>query len=253
MWLDNFDGFVWLVVLIWPLLVLQRGLHREIQSVFLLLTRRVDLSLALFSLLFLPGVFLHEASHYIMAQILDVQTGRFSIIPRAVENGRLQLGYVETARADILRDSLIGMAPFITGGICVALTGLRLLGLDSLWPALTGTAGDSLVEAFTAIRSRPDFWLWFYLTFVISSTMLPSASDRRAWLPLVLVFGILLLVVLLAGAGPWLLGHLAPPLNVGLRALAVVFGISVVMHILILIPIWILRKLVSKVTKLQVV
>src|SRR4030042_6496478 len=103
MWLDNFDGFVWLVILIWPLLVLQRGLHREIQSVFLLLTRRVDLSLALFSLLFLPGVFLHEASHYIMAQILDVQTGRFSIIPRAVGNGRLQLGYVGTARAGALR------------------------------------------------------------------------------------------------------------------------------------------------------
>jgi hypothetical protein len=253
MLLENIDGFIWLLLLLGPLLFLQRSLHREIQGVFLLITRRPDISLALFSLLFFPGVFLHEASHFLMSRVLGVPTGRVSLLPRPMENGRLQLGYVETGRTDIFRDALIGMAPLITGGLCVALTGMRGLGLDQLWSAVVSDQGASLGIALQAVVDRPDFWLWFYLTFVISSTMLPSSSDRRAWLPLVLVFSILLGIVLLAGAGPWLVEHLAPPLNSGLRALAVVFGISVVVHTMILLPAWALRKLISKVTRLQVV
>ena len=253
MLLENVDGFFWLVLLLAPLLFFQRSLHREIQGVFLLITRRPDLSLALFSLLFFPGVFLHEASHFIMSRLLGVPTGRVSLLPRPMENGRLQLGFVETGRADIFRDALIGMAPLLTGGLCVALTGMRGLDLDQLWTAIVSDQGASFAEALKTVAARPDFWLWFYLTFVISSTMLPSASDRRAWLPLVLVLGTLLGIVLLAGAGPWLVQHLASPLNSLLRALAAVFGISVVVHALILIPVWVLRKLISKVTKLQVV
>jgi hypothetical protein len=253
MLLENIDGFIWLLLLLGPLLFLQRSLHREIQGVFLLITRRPDISLALFSLLFFPGVFLHEASHFLMSRVLGVPTGRVSLLPRPMENGRLQLGYVETGRTDIFRDALIGMAPLITGGLCVALTGMRGLGLEQLWTAVLSYQGASLGSALQAVADRPDFWLWFYLTFVISSTMLPSSSDRRAWLPLVLVFSILLGIVLLAGAGPWLVEHLAPPLNSGLRALAVVFGISVVVHTMILLPAWALRKLISKVTRLQVV
>ncbi len=253
MLLENIDGFVWLLLLLAPLLFLQRNLHREIQGIFLLLTRRPDISLALFSLLFLPGVLLHETSHFLLSKLLGVPTGRISLLPRSMENGRLQLGYVETGRTDIFRDALIGMAPLISGGVCVALTGLRGLGLDGLWTAIVSDQGATLGAAVQVVAARSDFWLWFYLTFAISSTMLPSASDRRAWLPLLLVFSILLGVVLFAGAGPWLVQHLASPLNSSLRALAAVFGVSIVVHVVILIPAWIIRKSISKVTRLQVV
>ena len=253
MLLENIDGIVWLLLLIGPLLFLQRSLHREIQGVFLLITRRPEIALALFSLLFFPGVLLHEASHFIMSRLLGVPTGRVSLLPRPLENGRLQLGYVETGRTDILRDALIGMAPLLAGGACVAFTGLRGLGLDTLWSSVFSSQEVSIWNALRAVTERPDFWLWFYLTFVVSSTMLPSASDRRAWLPFVLVFSLLLGIVLLAGAGPWLVDHLAPPLNIGLRALSAVFGISIVVHLLVLLPAWILRKLISRITRLQVV
>lgn len=253
MQLDNFDGFFWLLGLLAPLLLLQRSLHREIQGVFLLITRRADISLALFSLLFFPGVLLHELSHFIMSRLLGVPTGRISLLPRPLEDGRLQLGFVETGRTDIFRDALIGMAPLLAGGLCVTLTGMRGLGLDGAWTTLVAGWPATFSQAFREVVVRPDFWLWFYLTFVISSTMLPSASDRRAWLPLLLVLSILLGIVLLAGAGAWLVAHLAPVLNSALRALDAVFGISVVVHALILLPMWLLRKLISKITRLQVV
>ena len=252
MQLENFDGFFWLLVLLAPLLFMQRSLHREIQGIFLLITRRADISLALFSLLFFPGVLLHELSHFFMSRLLGVPTGRISLLPRTLEDGRLQLGYVETGRTDIFRDAMIGMAPLLAGGICVTLTGMRGLGLDGVWAAMVSDQGVAFSQAIRGVIERPDFWLWFYMTFVISSTMLPSASDRRAWLPLLLVLSILLGIVLLAGAGPWLVEHLAPAVNSGLRALAAVFGISVGVHALILVPMWLLRKLISKVTHLQV-
>ena len=60
-----------------PLLLLQRALHREIQVVFLLITRRPEITVALFSLLFFPGVLLHEGSHYLMAKILGYELDEF--------------------------------------------------------------------------------------------------------------------------------------------------------------------------------
>ena len=64
--LSNLDGLWWLLLLLGPLLLLQRSLHREIQVLFLVVTRRPDIAIALFSVLFFPGVLLHEGSHYLV-------------------------------------------------------------------------------------------------------------------------------------------------------------------------------------------
>ncbi len=93
----NWGTLLYLLLLLVPLLYLQRFLQREIQAIFLLITRQPEISMALFSLIFLPGVLLHEISHFLMAHLLGVRTGRFSIIPKKLEGGRIQLGYVETA------------------------------------------------------------------------------------------------------------------------------------------------------------
>ena len=111
------------------MIYLQRFLQREIQAIFLLITRQPDISMALFSLLFLPGVLLHETSHFIMAQLLGVRTGRFSIIPKKLDSGRIRLGYVETAKTDFIRDALMGLAPLVTGGLFVAFGGSISLGI----------------------------------------------------------------------------------------------------------------------------
>src|SRR5512142_246629 len=99
-------GVGWLLLMLVPLLFAQRWLHREIQWVFLLITRSQMLSLGMFSFLFFPGVLLHELSHFVMARVLGVRTGRFSLLPSLMEDGKLRLGYVETADTDLLRDAL---------------------------------------------------------------------------------------------------------------------------------------------------
>jgi hypothetical protein len=250
------DGLWWTLGLLLPLVILQRSLHRQIQGIFLLSTRRPDLTMVLFSLIFFPGVLLHEGSHYIMALLLRVRTGAFSLLPRRMEDGRLRLGYVETASADPIREALIGAAPLIAGGLFVAFAGARQMGLPMVWEAAINSAGTGLETVFAALAAlpqRPDFWLWFYLTFAVSSTMLPSSSDRRGWLPLALTAALLLGVSLLAGAGPWLAANAAPLLNRLLRAGAMVLAISVAVHLALLPPLYLIRRVISRLTGMDLV
>lgn len=232
---------------------LQRRLHYESQAIFLLLTRREDVALALFSILFFPGVFLHEASHFLMARLLGVKTGRFSIVPQTLRDGRLQLGYVETAGSDFVRDGLIGLAPLLAGSGVVGYLGLVHLDLQSIWSGI-GEAGIRTVwTSFTALSERPDFWLWLYLLFAVSSTMLPSNTDRRAWLHIALFASLLLILAILAGAGPWMISNVAPMVNQFLRVLAIILAVSVGVHLLLFSPLWLVRRLLSRITKMAIV
>jgi hypothetical protein len=248
----NLDGLLWLFCSLAPLLILQSRLHREIQAVFFLVTRRLDIAITLFSILFFPGVLLHEGSHYLMARLLGIQTGRFSLIPRPMGDGKLQLGYVETASADWLREALVGTAPLITGGLFVAYAGLSQLKIFTLGQALMAGSLETFLGSFQTLIARPDFWLWFYLALVVSSTMLPSESDRRAWLPLGLILLCLLAISLVAGAGPWLYGNLTAPMNQVLRSISLVFGISAMLHLLLLPFIWLIRRLLERLLGLEV-
>ncbi len=249
----DWGTLLYLLLLLVPMIYLQRFLQREIQAIFLLLTRQPEISVALFSLLFFPGVLLHEISHFLMARLLGVRTGRFSIIPKKLEGGRLQLGFVETAKTDFLRDALIGVAPLLTGGIFVAYAGVSRLGLNTLWLNLTQGQLNAINQAITSIVVRPDFWLWFYLIFAVSSTMLPSASDRRAWVPLLVVFLGLVGLILLVGAGPWLLTRFGSTLMAAIDAVFMVFGITVIIHLILSPPMWLIRKIISRVVGLRVV
>ena len=248
----KFDGIWTLILLLLPFLFIQRQLHREIQSIFLLITRRSDISIALFSLVFFPGVLLHEGSHYFMAHLLGVKTGGFSLIPRPLDDGRVQLGYVETVQTDFIRDALIGVAPFLSGGVTIGLVSFFQLQLQTLLIAiLRGDEGDIAVQLMDIYRKN-DFWLWFYLLVTISSTMLPSQSDRRAWLPVSLVMGGLFGAGLLAGAGPWMAHNLVEPLNTVFQAISMVFAISLAVHLVLIVPFLFFRRFLEQLTRQRI-
>ena len=249
--IGEWDGLGWLIVFTVALIYLQRRLHFETQTLFFLLTKRTDLALALFSLLFLPGVILHEVSHYVMARLLQVKTGKFSLLPHPLPDGRLRLGFVETSSTDVLRDALIGIAPLVVGGAFVGYAALFPLGLPLFWEGARSWGWQDLLLSLRTLPARPDFWVWFYLTFAVSSTMMPSASDRRAWLPVIALFAVLVSIAALAGAGPWLLQNVAPQINRAFKAVAAVFGISASIHLVLVIPLWTFRSLMMKVLGLS--
>jgi hypothetical protein len=235
-----------------PLIILQRLLHREIQAVFLILTRDTRLTMGIFSILFLPGVFLHELSHFVLAKILRVRTGRFSIFPQSLPDGRLQLGYVETVRSDIVRDSLIGAAPLIVGTLFVAYVAIYHLQMRVLWDVFRNGQFGLFWMGVRALPRVQDFYLWFYLAFAVSSTMMPSESDRHAWLELIVSVGVLIVIALLIGAGPWMAANLAPRLSNFLSSVAVIFGLSAFVHVLLILPTALIHKLLARATGVDV-
>jgi hypothetical protein len=247
-----FTGLLWFIVILLPLVILQRLLHHEIQAVFLITTRNPQLTVGLFSILFFPGVFLHEASHFVMAKILRVRTGQMSLIPTTLSNGRLQMGFVETAQTDIVRDSLIGLAPLIAGSLFLAYAGLNRLGLATLLDVLANGQTELFWAGLKLMPQVDDFFLWFYLAFAVSSTMMPSESDRHAWLPLGLWTAGLLALVIFVGAGSWMLENIAPLLNDFFGSVATLFGLSVALHVILLLPIMLLHRIVSKLTGVDV-
>lgn len=250
--MNQFDGLFWFVVTLLPLALLQRLLHREIQAVFLIVSRSPEFTIAFFSIVFLPGVLLHEFSHYLMAVILGVQTARFSLVPEMLPDGRLQLGYVETSKTDVARDSIIGAAPLFVGGLFVAYLAVARLHLLPMWDVLRNGQYNLFWLGITLLPQIKDFPIWFYLTFAVSSTMLPSQSDRHAWLPLGAAIVILLALAIFAGAGAWMLENIAPPFNTFLDAAAVIFGLSAAVHFVLILPIGLIHVLLARLTGLDV-
>ncbi|MCX6079111.1 MAG: hypothetical protein NTW32_06215 [Chloroflexi bacterium] len=250
--LTSFDGLIWIIATLVLVQVLQRSLHREIQAIFLIITRSPNMTIGVFSVLFFPGVFLHELSHFVMAKLIGVRTGKFSLIPQVMPDGRLQLGYVEAASTDIFRDSLVGLAPLISGMLFIALGATSHLHLTILWDTLRNGQWTLFLMGLQALPTVPDFWLWFYGTFAVSTTMMPSESDRHAWLPLGLVSALLLVLAVLAGAGPWMLTNLAPAFNQFLRSTALILLVSIVMHIVLILPLWLIHRMLTQLTGLDV-
>ena len=250
--LTQFNGLIWFVLTLLPLVFLQRLLHREIQAVFLILSRSERFTVTLFSIIFLPGVLLHELSHYCIAVLLGVKAARFSLIPQVLDDGRLQLGYVETAKTDFARDSLVGAAPLIVGGGFVALVAIFPMHLQPMWDVLRNGQLGLFWFGMTGLFTIRDFPLWFYLTFAVSSTMLPSQSDRHAWLPLGVTIAILIALAVLAGIGPWMLTYLAPPLNAFLSSAAIIFGLSAAVHAVLIVPTFLVHKGLARITGLDI-
>jgi len=250
--LAQFDGLIWFVLTLLPLVFLQRFLHREIQAVLLILSRSERFTITIFSILFLPGVLLHELSHYFMARLLGIEAARFSLVPQVLPDGRLQLGYVETVKTDIVRDSFVGAAPLIVGGGLVAFIAIVPMHLQPMWAVLSNGQFGLFWLGITLLPTINDFPLWFYLTFAISSTMLPSQSDRHAWLPLGVTIAILIALAILAGVGPWMLAYITPPLNSFLSTVAIIFGLSAVLHLVLILPIKLIHFLLAKLTGVDI-
>ncbi len=248
-----YSGLIYFVVCLLLFLFVQRWLHNELQAILLLLTRRPQLTVGLFSLLFFPGVLLHETSHWVAAIILRVKTRRFSVIPRILPGGKIRMGYVETAATDPLRDALIGVAPLISGLAVTAALGAYRLGLLPLANQAFQGQWSGFLDGLGKIPRLQDFWLWFYLAFTVSSTMLPSAADRRAWTPVLLTVAAAAGIAVLAGAGGWMATRIAPGVDQGLRMLALIFAISLLIHLFLALPAWLLRLLISRISGLRVV
>jgi hypothetical protein len=234
------------------LIGLQRLLHRHLQGCLYLITRKHSVALGIYAILFLPGVLLHEGSHYLTAKVLRVPTHGFSLFPRRIGK-MVRFGYVETGTADPIRASLIGLAPLAAGVLAMLVLALDHLGLGNLASAVFNLDLSALKQAVGHLLATPDLVLWLYLIFAISNTMIPSKSDRASWLPAFGLLGVLAVALWGGGVGGSLAGHLVPALESAATRLTGVFGITVGIDTALLLPILALEALLARLLGLQIV
>lgn len=175
---------------------------------------RLVKSINLIFFLLLPGIFLHEFSHILSAELLQVRTGALNLKPE-FKDGRLTLGSAQIAQTDPFRLTLIGAAPFIAG-------------VAVLW---------------LLIKFNPGGWwqiLFWYLEFTVANTLFSSPSDlQSAGIPLVLVL-ILLGVFQLTNIN--LPVSLLPFLTNSFSALAAIFGYTLIINLVLLLPLRLFSK-----------
>lgn len=193
---------IWLVGTLVPMLFLIRWISRHIQGIGLLLGGNSDFAVITYFLIMLPGIILHELSHWAMARLLGVRTGKISIGPAKTRGGKVRLGSVYVARSDPLREAMIGLAPLLAGSGMVLLIGAIVFDLRTLSQAFVVGDAGWFIELIGNGLGAGDFWIWIYLIFAVSNAMLPSESDRRAWLPLAIFLGIVAVILAIVGWTP---------------------------------------------------
>lgn len=121
-----------------------------------------SLPFILYVILFLPGTFIHELSHLLMAKILFVPVGKFNLKPTKMDK-EIVLGSVSIAKVDLLRRLVIGSAPMIFGLLIVVST--------VYFSISSGLLKDWKIT-----------FLISYVVFVIGNTMFSSKKDLEgAW------------------------------------------------------------------------
>jgi hypothetical protein len=185
------------------------------------------LALWLYALVMLPGTLLHEASHAVAAFILNVEVKAISVSPAVVEDW-VVLGYVQHGRIDALRHAVVGVAPLIIGTVAILLVCALAFNMPAVYQQIeTGNwpeAIATLARGFETWRG----WLAAYATFVISSSMFPSPSDRRGWAPIGLFFIVLLILPAVVGIDLSFLSWLVRPLNIMFQWLLIIFVFALV-------------------------
>lgn len=227
----------WIVVglLIWPLRYVERWMHRHVQGLGLLLTNDAQAAVLVYYLLFLPGVALHETSQWLLAKVLRVEIKKFQLWPEKQKGGVIRLGLVEIAKGvDMVRATLIGMIPLITGTAVIALIGSTRFDIASFGTALSSGDLPTMLGGVKTFISTPDFWLWIYLIFAIANAMLPEEHDQiKWWLPLAALGGIILLLLVLDLGILVRAGMEGPLAQIG-RWLSLAFGIALGVDLLVM-------------------
>jgi hypothetical protein len=235
---------LWLVGALVVLWLIQRQVHSHIEGLVLVLTASSEAAALAHFLLLLPGVVVHELSHWLAARLLGVRVSPISIGPERKRGREVRFGSVQIARADPLRESLIGLAPLVTGTALVLVIARWGFGL---LPTLSGAVASWPARLWACLRV-PDAWLWVYLVFAVSNAMLPSASDRRPWRTLAVYLALVLLVAYLLlglprGSEAWLAWGVR-----FLSYLAYAFSLTALLDVGVLVPLLLIEWLAGQLT-----
>ena len=245
---SHWTPLIWLAATLAPLFFMKRWINRHIQGLGLLLMGDNEAAMFLYFVLLLPGILIHELSHWLAANLLGVRTGKISLWPSRRQGNQMRMGSVRVARTDPFRSSLIGVAPLISGCLAILIIGQLILGFGDLGGGLLNREWEQVGESLLTHLQSPDFWLWLYLIFAISNAMLPSETDREPWKPVLLFMGLAAFLFYLTGWVRQVPEVVTTASLTALSYLAYAFSLTVLVDAIFIAVISVLEALVSRLT-----
>lgn len=156
---------IFLIVLLIFLYFLSRKNTTGLYSFFFLLSGNRKFSVAVLSVILLPGTVIHELSHFLLATLLRVETGELTVYPTIEENGEVRAGKLMLGKVDPFRHSIIGVAPMIIGLLIIFASGKIFIPSDF----------SGIHFQFSILNL-----IGIYLFFATSITMFSSKKDLES-------------------------------------------------------------------------
>jgi hypothetical protein len=236
-----------LVITLLPLFWVKRWITQHLQELSIRWVGDPDVALILYFVIVMPGVVVHELSHWLAATLLGVPVRKLSIGPvRRGRSRKVSLGSIRVGNVDPVRASLIGLAPLLGGTAVILIIGNWVLDMGALAPAMATAGLEGILAEVDRMAHVPDFWLWLYLIFSVSNAMLPSESDMAAVRPVLIFLGIAAVVVLVVRGIPSISEQAVQAVNAVAGYLASAFGVTLavdaVFMLVILVLLWLTRR-----------
>lgn len=221
------------ILIIIAIAVIRRRLVFELSATSTLVSGTPRPGLILYSVFSFPGTVLHELSHWLTAELLQVETGEINILPALdTDSQRKRLGSVMTANTGPVRGFLIGIAPFLVGTLTLFLL-------------------ESLLSVTWDSRIWWQIALVLYGMIVVGNSMLISKEDRKYW-PIIGIISILV---------AYLLSLLDLSISISAQAwltevltrINLVLVLTLVLNIILLVTLFGVRYAVERATHKKVV
>ncbi len=161
------------------LYLLARKTSRKILMFFYKLTRSKKSAIYLFALLFFPGTFIHEMSHFLTGLFFLVPVGKVELFPKIEEDG-VKMGSVAVGKTDPVRRTIVGIAPVLFG-LAIILGSVFYVYTKNLF-------ATPLVLIILA-----------YIIFEVGNTMFSSKKDLEGALAVFATAGIIYLFLYIFG------------------------------------------------------
>ncbi len=225
-------------------------LHQHIFKVGWLFTRNFRTTTILYYTFFFPGVVLYEVIVWLVAGALDVRAERAIQMPQAQEAGELHLNFVRiSSRVPPVKRVVIQLSPMLVGGLFIWHVAANIFNVQAFITTISSGELDDVLLGFRTLTSVPDFWLWFYLVFTVSNTMLPTnlkelAVLRTAFIGIIVVS----LVLLVVGIGANLFSTLAALASSVVYNLQILLLMLIVMNVLMTLALGLIEYTVESVT-----
>jgi hypothetical protein len=221
---------------------LSRQIGLSVQMLAARLTGLADAAVLAIFLVFLPGVIVHEAAHWLTAKALGLRTGKFRVWPKRTRH-HIGLGSVSVESGGPLLDSIVGLAPLVVGSVLIVVIANAILGGNRMSDALLAGEWRAGAAAFVAALRQADAAIWAYLLFAIANAMMPSASDREPVKPVLLYTVIAGILYVALGLPTNPLSTLMLWMTPALQVLTSAFLFTIVLDVGVLIVLFVLRFL----------